>query len=140
MYFKNVLVLYEERLITDAAADRRNPSIKRETLREVVFAICCLSCREILFVAESGDFRGYINQSLNEVEATVRTKDQRKLPPLVHPHFQKKHGETGKEKRVKLAFFPLHIGNDDIERTAKKIEFRDRFGCTVAKGACNLDV
>ena len=136
----NVLVLYEERLITDAAADKRNPSIKQETLRQVVFAICCLSCWEILFVAESGDFRAYINQSLNEVEATVREEGERKLPPLVHPHFQKKHGETGMEKRAKLAFFPLHIGNDDKESTAIKMEFRDRFGCTVAKGACNLVV
>ena len=134
-------MLHNEEEIRGVIASKRSSLARQEdTMRQCVFAICCLSCREILFVAESGDFRGYITDSLAEVEATVRKESQRKLPPLVHPHFQESHGETGMEKRAKLAFFPLHIGNDDEESTAIKMEFRDRFGCTVAKGACNLVV
>ena len=125
MYFKNVLVIYDKGLITDAVADKRNPFIKPETLRQVVFAICCLSCWEILFVAEYGNIRGYITDSLGYV---VKTWFLKKLPKLVHRHFQEDHGETGQEKRAKLAFFPLHIGNNKRERKARKIEFRDRLG------------
>ena len=131
-------MLYNDGEIRGVIAGRRSHLARQEnTMRQCVFAICCLSCREILFVAESGNLRGYINNSLAAVGAEGR---RRGLPPRVYHHFQEDHGETGREKRDKLAFFLLHIGNNIAERTAIKIEFRDRFGTSVAKGGCNLVV
>ena len=122
MYFKNVLV-------------KRGDVYKKGG---VVFAICCLSCREVLFVAESIDLTGYITNCLAEVGTAI----QNVLPKLVHSHFKGSHEAATSEgiKYFMLAFFPLYVEHNKEARIARQIEFRDRFGTSVAKGGCNLDI